>query len=163
MLFIKCPAFNRTNVKKWRKTELFLFLEQLSVCFVTKVTTAARFKWITALCLCVLQWKARTASFDSQGSCPSPRPPASPWDELPVTQQPRRGFLPPPKQLPVCVLEEKQSQCLSLLPLSNPPPPSPHFLKSGARALPSTELGLCVCQLYKAQTSLNIAGVMAQI
>lgn len=27
---------------------------------------------------CLRQWKARTASFDSQGSCPSPRPPASP-------------------------------------------------------------------------------------
>ncbi|XP_075954157.1 synaptotagmin-6 [Anarhichas minor] len=26
----------------------------------------------------VKEWKARTASFDSQGSCPSPRPPASP-------------------------------------------------------------------------------------
>lgn len=28
--------------------------------------------------VCLPQWKARTASFDSQGSCPSPRPPASP-------------------------------------------------------------------------------------
>lgn len=32
--------------------------------------------------ICLLfQWKARTASFDSQGSCPSPKPPASPWSE----------------------------------------------------------------------------------
>ena len=96
------------------------------------------------VCLCVLQWKARTASFDSQGSCPSPRPPASPWAEPPVTQQPRRGF-PPSCRSTSCLSDwgETQPHCLSLS-LSFTVPPS---LKSSPRALPRTDLGQPSSQL----------------
>lgn len=53
----------------------------------------------------LFQWKTRTASFDSQGSCPSPKAPASPWMEPHVPQKAWLPFL-----LSVCVPEEKNKK-----------------------------------------------------
>lgn len=66
-------------------------------CFLASVLTTLLFT------SSLLQWKTRTASFDSQGSCPSPKAPASPWMEPHVTQKAWLPFL-----LSVCVPEEKK-------------------------------------------------------
>lgn len=59
-----CILFPLTNVLRFRENGVviasFPLFSQLA-CF-----------------LLLFQWKTRTASFDSQGSCPSPKAPASP-------------------------------------------------------------------------------------
>lgn len=86
---------------------------------------------ISLICLCILfsffQWKTRTASFDSQGSCPSPKAPASPWAEPHVTQKARHPFpfSPPTKNETKLKQKKQQPSCFQAFLLQGLPSVDP--------------------------------------